>query len=49
MFKFCLPVCEADLGTGLVVEPVLHLVWANMVFSKASVTGSTICVFKVKQ
>jgi len=31
------------------VEPVLHLVWANMVFSNASVTGSIICVFRVKQ
>lgn len=31
------------------VELVLHLVWANMVFSKASVTGSTVCIIKVKQ
>lgn len=28
------------------VEPVLHLVWASMVFSKASVAGSTVFCLK---
>lgn len=37
---FFLPVCEADLGTDLVVGTALHLAWAKKLLSKASATGS---------